>query len=177
MSSASTSRALSFVGARSTTRYASPGSVGVTALPEPGLPTVEAPLRVLLVDDRSERREVMRVVVETGDSAGTVVAQAGSPAAAVAAAGRYDPDVVVLEIQMPVAAGLATIASLRAAHASLVIVVCTFHADPSTRRQALVAGADAYLSKPVSARELHTACRQRSASPARSRSCPQPTTS
>lgn len=128
-------------------------------MPEPGLTTAQSPPRVLLVDERSERREVMRVVVETGDSAGTVVAQADSAAAAVAAADRYDPDVVVLEIQMPVAVGLATIAALRAAHPSLVIVVCTFHADPSTRRQALVAGANAYLNKPVSARELHAACR------------------
>lgn len=113
----------------------------------------------------------MRVVVETGDNAGMVVAQADSAAAAAAAADRYDPDVVLLEIQMPVGAGLATIAGLRAAHPSLVIVVCTFHADPSTRRQALVAGANAYLSKPVSARELHVALRtsmaaQRDLSPA-----------
>jgi DNA-binding NarL/FixJ family response regulator len=114
---------------------------------------------VLLVDERSDRREVMRVIVESGDNAGTVVAQADSTAAALAAADRHDPDVVVLEIQMPVAAGLATIAGLRAAHPSLVIVVCTFHADPSTRRQVLVAGANAYLIKPVSARELHAACR------------------
>lgn len=101
----------------------------------------------------------MRVLVESGERAGTVVAQADSPATALAAADRYDPDVVVLEIQMPIAAGLAAVAGLRAAHPSLVIVVCTFHRDPSTRRQALVAGADVYLAKPVSARDLGTACR------------------
>jgi DNA-binding NarL/FixJ family response regulator len=112
-----------------------------------------------LVDERSERREVMRVVVETGEGAGTVVAQADSAAAALAAADRHDPDVVVLDIQLPVAAGLAAIAGLRAAKPSLAIVVCSFRADPSTRRQALVAGANAYLTKPVSARELHAACR------------------
>lgn len=144
-----------------------------TALSESGASTVETPPRVLLVDDRSERREVIRVLVETGGSAGTVVAQADSPAAAVAAAGRTEPDVAVLEIQMPVAAGLAAIAGLRAEHPSLLIVVCTFHANPSTRRQALAAGANAYLGKPVSAREFHTACRmglvatQRVLSPAR----------
>ncbi|HET9732938.1 MAG TPA: response regulator [Acidimicrobiales bacterium] len=127
-------------------------------MPESGLPTAATP-RVLLVDDRSERREVMRVVLETGDPAGMVVGQADSPATALAAADRYDPDVVVLDVQMPVGAGLAAIAGLRAAHPSLVIVVCTFHGDPSTRRQALVAGANVYLGKPVSARELRTACR------------------
>jgi DNA-binding NarL/FixJ family response regulator len=101
----------------------------------------------------------MRVVVETGDGAGTVVAQADTATAAVAAAEKHDPDVVVLDIQMPVTAGLAAIAGLRAAKPSLVIVVCTFQADPSTRRQALVAGANAYLTKPVSAPDLHAAYR------------------
>lgn len=99
------------------------------------------------------------MIVETGDSKGTVVAQADSAEAAVAAADQHAPDVAVLEIQMPVAAGLAAIAGLRAAHPSLVIVVCTFDADPSTRRQALVAGASAYLAKPVTARELRAAYR------------------
>jgi DNA-binding NarL/FixJ family response regulator len=64
---------------------------------------------------------------------------------------------VVVEIQMPLASGLATIAALRADYPGLRIVVCTFHGDSSTREQAAAAGADAYLLKPVNARDLRRA--------------------
>jgi DNA-binding NarL/FixJ family response regulator len=126
---------------------------------EQGADGLEARRRVLLVDPRPERRALMRLVVETGQGGATVVAEAATADGAVAALDRYDVDTAVVEIQMPVAEGLASIASLRAGHPSLVIVVCSFHNDPSTRRQATVAGADAYLAKPVSPRDLHAACR------------------
>jgi DNA-binding NarL/FixJ family response regulator len=58
---------------------------------------------------------------------------------------------------MPLAAGLELIADLRAAHPSLAIVVCTFHADRTTQLHARSAGADAYLVKPVSARDMRSA--------------------
>jgi two-component system response regulator YesN len=122
-------------------------------------PDVAAPARVLLVDARHERRGVMRLVIESGAHAGTVVAQTESAAGAVAALERAAVDAAVVEIQMPIDAGLLVVAALRAARPSLVIVVCTFHADASTRERALAAGADTYLVKPVSAREIQAACR------------------
>lgn len=115
--------------------------------------------RVLLLDGRAERRQVMRVMLETGGRTGQVVAEASTARDAVAAVDRSDVDAVVVEVQMPVADGLAAISALRAAHPLLRIVVCSFHGDPSTRRQAVAAGADSYLSKPVSARELRAALR------------------
>jgi ActR/RegA family two-component response regulator len=60
-------------------------------------------------------------------------------------------------VQMPLAEGLGLIAELRAAHPSLLIVVCTFHADRATQLQAHSAGADSYLVKPASARDLRRA--------------------
>lgn len=115
--------------------------------------------RVLLVDPRFERRALMRVVVETGPQGGTVVAEAGTAEGAVGALDRSNVDTAVIEIQMPVAEGLKTIAAMRADHPSLVIVVCSFHTDTVTRREAFLAGADGYLSKPVSPGDLHAAFR------------------
>jgi DNA-binding NarL/FixJ family response regulator len=141
----------------------------VTALPErPKLPeSAELPAgvgfprapRVLLVDGRADRRSVMKIIVETGKLAGKVVAEAFTAQEAVVEVSRLDVDVVVVEIQMPIAAGLAAIAALRAEHPRLVIVVCSFQGDSVTRRQAAEAGANAYLSKPVSAQDLHAALR------------------
>jgi DNA-binding response OmpR family regulator len=117
--------------------------------------------RILLVDDRPERRALVRAVVEAGPDAGIVVAEAASPASAHIALDQHQIDAVVMEIQLPVAAGLSLIASLRQADPKLVIVVCTFYADAVTTAQAREAGADAYLVKPVSIRELSGACRLR----------------
>jgi DNA-binding NarL/FixJ family response regulator len=114
-----------------------------------------------LVDDRTDRRAIMRMVVQTGEDGGVVVAEATTPAAAVAAAERVTPDVAVVEIQIPVAAGLATIAALRAERPSLTIVVCSFCTDLATQAEAFAAGAITYLTKPVSPKDLHDACRVR----------------
>ncbi len=101
----------------------------------------------------------MRMVVETGVGGGRVVAEADNLTAAIAAIGRNDIDTAVVDIQMPVAAGLATITGLRAGRPLLVIVVCSFHGDASTQRRAAAAGASTYITKPVSPRDLHAACR------------------
>jgi CheY-like chemotaxis protein len=118
---------------------------------------IEPRPRVVLIDSRSERRAVMRRVVEQALGVDTVVAQVGSEAEAVAAVERRLADAAVVEIQMPVADGLSVIAALRAARPSLLIVVCTFHADRHTQEQAAGAGADSYLVKPFSARDLRRA--------------------
>jgi len=113
--------------------------------------------RVVLVDSRSERRAVMRRVVEQALGDDTVVAQVGTETEALAAVDHRLADAVVVEIQMPLAEGLSVISALRAARPSLRIVVCTFHGDRSTQAQAAAAGADAYLVKPVNARDLRRA--------------------
>ncbi|MHB1534572.1 MAG: response regulator [Acidimicrobiales bacterium] len=113
--------------------------------------------RVVVVDVRPERRALMRRVVELALGAGTVVAQVATGSDAIAAVERHGAGVAVIEVQMPLTEGLGVVAALRLACPSLLIVVCTFHRDESTQRQARDAGADAYLVKPVNARELRIA--------------------
>jgi CheY-like chemotaxis protein len=122
------------------------------------LDRVETGCRVLLVDDRPERRSVMRTLVQARAGAGTVVAEAASAAAALAAVRAIAVDAAVVEIQLPVPVGIALIAALRAELPALVIVVCSFHASPGAQGEALAAGADAYVPKPVSPADLLHAC-------------------
>ena len=111
-------------------------------------------LRVMLVDARPERRELIRHLVQGTGLAGIDVGEAGSGAEAVELLDRADRDVAVVEIQMPVNEGLETIAALRRRSPDLRIVVCSFHADPATKERALGGGADMYLDKPVSSESL-----------------------
>lgn len=111
-------------------------------------------LRVVIVDTRHERRQVMRHLAEHCGAELVVVGSVESADEALASVTSSRANAVIVEIQLPIADGLETISKLRTAHAELGIVVCSFHATAATRRDALALGADVYLSKPVSAREL-----------------------
>lgn len=118
--------------------------------PEVEVEELEARRDVVLVDVRPERRGPMLSVVKAAIGAGTV-AQVGTIAEALLAVDRNGAYAAVVDTDEAVIAGL------RAGHPALVIVVCTFRGDRAARRQAEEAGADAYLVKPVSTRELRTA--------------------
>jgi CheY-like chemotaxis protein len=112
-------------------------------------------VRIVVVDDNAERG---RVVLFTLCSVGVDlvdVSEADGAASTLAVVEADRTDAVVLEIRTPGALDL--IASLRRRYPDLAIVVCSFHADPVTRRRALDAGADAYLVKPIGGRELYGA--------------------
>jgi DNA-binding NarL/FixJ family response regulator len=116
-------------------------------------------VRVVVIDGRHDRRELMRYVVEQGGPDVSVVGYADGQASAVEAVNRLTANAVLLEIQLPVAEGLDTISRLRHNYPALRIIVCSFHQDPNTKRAALARGADAYLIKPLSPRDLHALLR------------------
>lgn len=113
-------------------------------------------IRVVTVDSRKERRHVMRRLLELCvDQA--EIGEADSREAAIELVGRCRPEVVVLEIAMPLDEGLDTITALRLMSPPPRIVVCSFHHDAVTVQAALDRGADAYLPKPASSAELRAA--------------------
>ena len=113
-------------------------------------------VRVVTVDSRKERRQVMRQLLEL--CLGTAeVGEADSREVAVELVGRCRPEVVVLEIAMPLEEGLDIITALRQVSPPPRIVVCSFHHDAVTVQAALDRGADAYVRKPVGSAELRAA--------------------
>jgi DNA-binding NarL/FixJ family response regulator len=114
-------------------------------------------VRVVAVDSRSERRLVMRRLLEHSFKP-EEIAEADSRQSAIELVERCRPDVVVIEIQMPVEEGLQTISALARLTPRPRIVVCSFHRDAPTMVAALDRGADAYLTKPAGLVELRTAC-------------------
>ena len=63
-------------------------------------------LRVVLVDTRDERRGLMRNLVDGSESGASVVAEAGDRDAALLMVDEQRADVVLLDVQMPIADGL-----------------------------------------------------------------------
>ena len=122
-----------------------------------------AEVRVVAVDTRSERRHLMRMLLERTFQPAEI-AEADSQATAVELVTRLHPELVVLEIQMPLEEGLDTISALRRLSPTPRIVVCSFRRDPATIQRALDRGADAYLTKPVNPTELAAKIRSDSTS-------------
>jgi DNA-binding NarL/FixJ family response regulator len=103
-------------------------------------------IRLVLVDDDAMVRTGLRLILG-GEKDITVVGEAADGAEAEQVIRETGPDVVLLDIRMPVQDGLVTTERLRAAgNAPAVIVLTTFDADEHVLR-ALAAGAAGFLLK------------------------------
>ena len=120
-------------------------------------PPLTVARRVVLVDTRHERRDLMRWMVGGDDAIAMVVGEADSRDGALAVVEEKAADAVVLDVHMPVAEGLATISALRTRYPQIGIVVCSFDLDKATVQRVLEEGADGCLGKPVNRRDIHTA--------------------
>jgi DNA-binding response OmpR family regulator len=106
--------------------------------------------RVLLADDDDTVRDVVRRYLERAGMAVEVVADGG---AALARALADPPDLVVLDLMLPGLSGLEVCRRLRAT-SSVPIVMLTALGEESDRVLGLELGADDYVTKPFSPREL-----------------------
>lgn len=106
------------------------------------------PLRVVIVDDTADLRELLRLALVRGGM--RVVGEAGDGLAGIEAVRIGRPDVVLLDLSMPVMDGLEALPHIRAiAPAARIIVLSGFGATQMAER-ALEAGADGYLQKGAS---------------------------
>jgi CheY-like chemotaxis protein len=103
---------------------------------------------ILIADDRSSSRELLRTVLERS---GYAVIEAEDGEAAVERAMAENPDLILLDLQMPRLDGYGALAKLRAEprFASLPILALTASAMRGDRENILGAGFTDYLSKPA----------------------------
>jgi two-component system response regulator RpaA len=109
----------------------------------------------LVVDDSADLRFLFATMLRTIGFA-TVEAASGEEALATASAMQPLPDVVLLDVQMPVVDGWGTLAGLRdeSRTAEVPIVMCTVKASPADRVRAWELGCDAYVVKPFDIHDL-----------------------
>lgn len=100
--------------------------------------------RVLLADDHMDFLPVVTKLLETKYE---IVGAVSDGQAAVDAALAFHPDVLVLDISMPVLNGFETARKLRAAGLDSKILFLTVHDDLDYIRAAVAAGADGYVIK------------------------------
>jgi DNA-binding NarL/FixJ family response regulator len=121
-----------------------------------------APLRIVIADDQASVREGLVLLLGMLPDVEVVGAGADGQQALDLVA-EHDPDVILLDLHMPVLDGIQATRTLTAEHPEVAIVILTTYADDSSVMSALRAGARSYLTKDADradiARALHSAAR------------------
>jgi signal transduction histidine kinase len=143
---------------------AGPSAVPHHAAMRPGAGAAEAlsgtlgDLRVLVVDDEHDAREMLAAMLE---AAGATVAAVGSAGEALDALAKRSTDVLLSDLAMPLRDGYDLMREVRARGLAdgVVAVALSAQARPEDRERALAAGFDAHVAKPVDPEALADAIR------------------
>jgi CheY-like chemotaxis protein len=117
------------------------------------LPWREAMKKILVVDDNAASRELLRAVLRDSDREILEACQGGQALEIIASEA---PDLVLLDVEMPVMDGFAVLRRLRenARFAKLPVVAVTANAMQGAEEIALRAGFSAYITKPIRPAEV-----------------------
>src|SRR5512134_2355233 len=122
------------------------------------MPTGEK-IRVMIVDDVSETRENVRKLLQF-ESDVDVVGAARAGKEAIQLSLDLNPDVVLMDINMPDMDGIAATEAIRAKQPAVQVVILSVQSDQNYMRKAMLAGARDFLTKPPMGDELISAIRR-----------------
>jgi two-component system cell cycle response regulator DivK len=108
---------------------------------------------ILVVEDQEDNRQILRDLL---GNAGYELTEAENGEEAIAAVGRRRPDLILMDIQLPVMDGYEATRRIRTNPGlrSVPIIAVTSYALAGDEDKALAAGCDGYVTKPYSPRDL-----------------------
>jgi DNA-binding NarL/FixJ family response regulator len=121
-------------------------------------------IRVLLADDHAMFRQGIKEMLSTDEEI-EVVGEVGNGREAVALVEKLTPDVVLLDVEMPVMGAKQAMERMLENSPSPRVVIVTMYDDPRLVRELIGLGAVAYLVKSATMEELHTAVHTAANSP------------
>jgi len=116
-------------------------------------------IRVLIVDDIAETRENVRKLLQFETDV-DVTGTARSGKEGIQLAQELDPDVVLMDINMPDIDGISATEVIRQKSPHIQVVILSVQGDPNYMRRAMLAGARDFLTKPPMGDELISAIRR-----------------
>lgn len=108
------------------------------------------PARILVVDDEAPIRRFLRVALE---AEGHAVIEAPTAREAIAATARESPGLVILDLGLPDADGIAVLREIRG-WSAVPVLILSVRSDEAGKVEALDAGAQDYVAKPFGVKEL-----------------------
>ena len=117
------------------------------------------PIRLLLADDQALVRGALAALLDLEPDL-SVVAEVGSGDRVVSAAAEHEPDVALLDVEMPGMDGIEATRALKQARPATRVLIVTTFGRPGFLRRALQAGADGFVVKDTPARQLADAVRR-----------------
>ena len=116
-------------------------------------------IRVLIVDDITETRENIRRMLQFEPKI-EIIGEARTGKEAIEFASQKNPDVIIMDINMPDMDGLVATENIRKKHPHIQIIILSVQYESGYMRRAMLAGARDFLSKPPLIDELTNAIRQ-----------------
>ena len=116
------------------------------------------PIRILLADDHTVMRTGLRLLLER-EHGFVIVGEAADGREAVALANSTSPDVVVMDVAMPLLNGIEATRQIASANPRAGVIILSMHSDESYVLRALKAGARGYLLKDSAEADLIKAVR------------------
>jgi two-component system, cell cycle response regulator DivK len=115
--------------------------------------------RILVVEDQEDNRQILRDLLSTTDYQ---VVEAENGEAALAAVATQRPDLILMDIQLPILDGYEATRRIKAdpALSSIPIIAVTSYALSGDEEKARLAGCDDFVPKPYSPRQLLAKIRQ-----------------
>jgi len=115
----------------------------------PSTPALEAEnpiICVLIVDDNPQVRQELRQLLQLTDGI-EVVGEASDGKGAILQAEQLHPDVVIMDLEMPILDGLQATTQIKQRGLARRVVILSVHSEPEDLDHALQAGADAFIQK------------------------------
>jgi DNA-binding NarL/FixJ family response regulator len=114
------------------------------------------PIRILIVDDRLDVLHDLKLLLELSSGI-EIVGEAGNGREAVDLAAALQPDVVLMDLEMPVMDGYQATHQIKLQNRSTRVIILSVHANANERELARVSGADAFVVKGCSYQVLSNA--------------------
>lgn len=115
--------------------------------------------KVLLADDNKHTRSSIRKILEL-DSQIDIVGEAKSGEEVLTMVPSLEPEVIVMDINMPGMGGVEATRQLSIHYPDIAVIIMSINDESNSFKQAMMAGAKAYLVKPVSHQELNQTVRE-----------------
>ncbi|MEK4670968.1 response regulator transcription factor [Niallia sp. FSL R7-0271] len=109
--------------------------------------------KVLIVDDHLMVREGLKLLVETSDRY-SIIGEAQNGKEAITLTERLNPDVILMDLYMPIMSGLEAIKQIKRVKSNIPIVILTTYNEDKLMAEGIKAGAQGYLLKDTSLENL-----------------------